>query len=110
MLITLAADPLAGLVETAFIGRLGAVELAGMAVGLSIFSTITKFLNIPLISSTTTGKALSVRHRMPASHLFDLMLWGQCRKLNSEFLERSAFLLIMLAQQQKQALLFNAVP
>jgi hypothetical protein len=50
MLITLAADPLAGLVETAFIGRLGAVELAGMAVGLSIFSTITKFLNIPLIS------------------------------------------------------------
>lgn len=60
MLVALAADPIAGLVDTAFVGRLGAVQLAGMAVGLSIFNTITKFLNLPLVSSTTTTVANAV--------------------------------------------------
>lgn len=32
MLVALAADPIAGLVDTAIVGRLGAVQLAGMAV------------------------------------------------------------------------------
>jgi len=57
MLVALAADPVAGLVDTAVVGRLGTVQLAGMAVGLSIFGTITKFLNLPIVSSTTTTVA-----------------------------------------------------
>jgi putative MATE family efflux protein len=57
-LATLAADPLAALVSVAWIGQLGAVELAGVGVALSIFGAFTKLFNMPLlavITSTTAG-------------------------------------------------------
>lgn len=41
-LATLAADPLASLVSTAFIGTLGAVPLASAGVALSVFNSTTK--------------------------------------------------------------------
>ncbi|KAF6252887.1 hypothetical protein COO60DRAFT_491198 [Scenedesmus sp. NREL 46B-D3] len=57
MLATLAADPIAGLVDTAYVGRLGANQLAGVGVALSVFNTTTKLLNVPLLSVTTSSVA-----------------------------------------------------
>ncbi|XVF59878.1 hypothetical protein PTKIN_Ptkin07bG0311200 [Pterospermum kingtungense] len=49
-----AIEPLAQLMETAFIGRLGAYELASAAVSMSIFNIISKVFNIPLLSVATS--------------------------------------------------------
>jgi len=57
MLATLAADPIAGLVDTAYLGRLGASELAGVGVALSIFNTVSKLFSVPLLSVTTSSVA-----------------------------------------------------
>ncbi|GAX80950.1 hypothetical protein CEUSTIGMA_g8385.t1 [Chlamydomonas eustigma] len=57
MLLTLVADPVAGMVDTAYIGRLGAAELAGIGAGLSIFNSVTKLFNVPLLSVTTSAVA-----------------------------------------------------
>eukprot|EP00878_Enallax_costatus_P011013 GHUV01011503.1.p1 GENE.GHUV01011503.1~~GHUV01011503.1.p1 ORF type:complete len:298 (+),score=77.41 GHUV01011503.1:190-1083(+) len=57
MLATLAADPIAGLVDTAYVGRLGANQLAGVGVALSVFNTTTKLFNVPLLSVTTSSVA-----------------------------------------------------
>ncbi|KAK9837240.1 hypothetical protein WJX81_001184 [Elliptochloris bilobata] len=57
---TLAADPLASLVDTAYIGHLGAVQLGGVGVALSVFGTATKLMNMPLLSVTTQIVATAV--------------------------------------------------
>uniref|UniRef100_A0A0E0IN87 Protein DETOXIFICATION n=1 Tax=Oryza nivara TaxID=4536 RepID=A0A0E0IN87_ORYNI len=58
-----AIDPVAQLLETAYIGRLGPVELASAAVGVSVFNIISKLFNIPLLSITTSFVAEDVaRH------------------------------------------------
>lgn len=49
-----ALDPFAQLLETAFIGRLGPMELAAAGVSVSIFNIISKLFNIPLLSVTTS--------------------------------------------------------
>lgn len=49
-----ALDPFAQLLETAFIGRLGPVELAAAGVSVSIFNIISKLFNVPLLSVTTS--------------------------------------------------------
>ncbi|CAJ1971640.1 unnamed protein product [Sphenostylis stenocarpa] len=49
-----AIDPMAQLMETAFIGRLGTVELASAGVSVSIFNIISKLFNIPLLSVATS--------------------------------------------------------
>ncbi|ESQ53076.1 hypothetical protein EUTSA_v10024830mg [Eutrema salsugineum] len=49
-----AIDPLTQLMETAYIGRLGSVELGSAAVSMSIFNTISKLFNIPLLSVSTS--------------------------------------------------------
>lgn len=49
-----AIDPLAQLMETAYIGRLGTVELASAGVSISIFNIISKLFNIPLLSVATS--------------------------------------------------------
>ncbi|KAI0514025.1 hypothetical protein KFK09_010058 [Dendrobium nobile] len=49
-----ALDPVAQLLETAFIGRLGPVELAAAGVSVSIFNIISKLFNVPLLSVTTS--------------------------------------------------------
>ena len=80
---TLAADPVASLVDTAFIGHLGqylpviqtcspsktlftscnahaftgAVQLAGVGIALSVYSTVTKLFNVPLLSVATSSVA-----------------------------------------------------
>ncbi|KAG9454346.1 hypothetical protein H6P81_007250 [Aristolochia fimbriata] len=49
-----AIEPLAQLMETAYIGRLGSVELASAGVSVSIFNIISKLFNVPLLSVTTS--------------------------------------------------------
>ncbi|XP_020250841.1 protein DETOXIFICATION 45, chloroplastic isoform X2 [Asparagus officinalis] len=49
-----ALDPFAQLVETAYIGRLGPLELASSGVSVSVFNIISKLFNIPLLSITTS--------------------------------------------------------
>ncbi|KAK3020944.1 hypothetical protein RJ639_046600 [Escallonia herrerae] len=49
-----AIDPMAQLMETAFIGRLGAMELASAGVSMSIFNIISKLFNVPLLGVATS--------------------------------------------------------
>eukprot|EP00250_Pteridium_aquilinum_P007817 c17462_g1_i1 orf=282-2039(+) len=53
-LLALAADPLASLVDTAFIGRLGSVELAAVGVSIAVFNLVSKLLNFPVLNLTTS--------------------------------------------------------
>ncbi|KAH9301983.1 hypothetical protein KI387_013566, partial [Taxus chinensis] len=52
--LALTADPLASLIDTAFIGRIGPVELAGVGVSIAIFNQVSKVFNFPLVSVTTS--------------------------------------------------------
>lgn len=49
-----AIEPMVQLMETAYIGRLGSVELASAAVSISLFNIISKLFNIPLLSVATS--------------------------------------------------------
>lgn len=52
--VALAADPLASLVDTAFVGRIGPVELAAVGVSISVFNLVSKMFNVPLLNVTTS--------------------------------------------------------
>nr|GEW28606.1 protein DETOXIFICATION 45, chloroplastic [Tanacetum cinerariifolium] len=49
-----AIEPMAQLMETAYIGRLGPVQLASAGVSISIFNIVSKLFNIPLLSVATS--------------------------------------------------------
>ncbi|CAA0837033.1 MATE efflux family protein 3- chloroplastic [Striga hermonthica] len=49
-----AIEPMVQLMETAYIGRLGSVELASAGVSISLFNIISKLFNIPLLSVATS--------------------------------------------------------
>ncbi|OMO92029.1 Multi antimicrobial extrusion protein [Corchorus olitorius] len=49
-----AIDPLALLMETAYIGRLSSVALASAGVSISIFNIVSKLFNMPLLSIATS--------------------------------------------------------
>ncbi|XP_059651845.1 protein DETOXIFICATION 43-like [Cornus florida] len=52
--LALAADPIASLIDTAFIGSLGPVELAAVGVSIAIFHQASKVTILPLVSITTS--------------------------------------------------------
>ncbi|GLU20243.1 hypothetical protein SLE2022_364530 [Rubroshorea leprosula] len=52
--LALAADPIASLIDTAFIGRLGPVELAAVGVSISIFNQASKITTFPVLNITTS--------------------------------------------------------
>lgn len=52
--LALAADPLASLIDTVFIGHIGAVELAAVGVSIAIFNQASKITIYPLVSITTS--------------------------------------------------------
>ncbi|OAY40499.1 protein DETOXIFICATION 42 [Manihot esculenta] len=52
--LALAADPVASLIDTAFIGHLGPVELAAVGVSIAIFNQMSKIAIFPLVSVTTS--------------------------------------------------------
>eukprot|EP00192_Tetraselmis_astigmatica_P005286 CAMPEP_0117695946 /NCGR_PEP_ID=MMETSP0804-20121206/28414_1 /TAXON_ID=1074897 /ORGANISM="Tetraselmis astigmatica, Strain CCMP880" /LENGTH=507 /DNA_ID=CAMNT_0005510059 /DNA_START=116 /DNA_END=1638 /DNA_ORIENTATION=- len=80
ILAALAADPLAGIVDSAFLGHLGATQLAGAGVSLSFFETVTKLINVPLLAVTTStiaaalGKSGSARSPAVAGAATSMLL------------------------------------
>ncbi|XP_010464452.1 PREDICTED: protein DETOXIFICATION 43-like isoform X1 [Camelina sativa] len=52
--LALASDPVASLIDTAFIGRLGAVQLAAVGVSIAIFNQASRITVFPLVSITTS--------------------------------------------------------
>ncbi|XP_071737550.1 protein DETOXIFICATION 42-like isoform X4 [Rutidosis leptorrhynchoides] len=52
--LALMADPIASLIDTAFIGHLGPVELAAVGVAIAIFNQASKIAIFPLVSVTTS--------------------------------------------------------
>ncbi|KAL3815082.1 hypothetical protein ACJIZ3_016350 [Penstemon smallii] len=52
--LALAADPIASLIDTAFIGHLGPVEIAAVGVAIAIFNQASKITIFPLVSITTS--------------------------------------------------------
>jgi len=64
-LLALACDPIAALVDTLWVGRLSATELAAVGVGLAAFNAVAKLINNPLLGVTTSliGNALGEDRR-----------------------------------------------
>uniref|UniRef100_A0A2N9G9D1 Protein DETOXIFICATION n=1 Tax=Fagus sylvatica TaxID=28930 RepID=A0A2N9G9D1_FAGSY len=52
--LALAADPIASLVDSAFVGHIGSVELAAVGVSVSVFNLVSKLFNVPLLNITTS--------------------------------------------------------
>ncbi|CAM0874297.1 unnamed protein product [Alopecurus aequalis] len=52
--LALAADPITALVDTAFVGHIGSVELAAVGVSISVFNLVSKLFNVPLLNITTS--------------------------------------------------------
>ncbi|KAL5709812.1 Protein DETOXIFICATION 44 [Ranunculus cassubicifolius] len=52
--LALAADPIASLVDSAFVGHVGSVELAAVGVSISVFNLVSKLFNVPLLNITTS--------------------------------------------------------
>ncbi|PSR86824.1 Protein DETOXIFICATION like [Actinidia chinensis var. chinensis] len=52
--MALTADPIASLVDTAFIGQIGPVELAAVGVSIAVFNQVSRIAIFPLVSVTTS--------------------------------------------------------
>ncbi|XP_061343267.1 protein DETOXIFICATION 43-like isoform X1 [Gastrolobium bilobum] len=52
--LAVAADPIASLIDTAFIGHLGPVELAAAGVSIALFNQASRIFIFPLVSITTS--------------------------------------------------------
>ncbi|XP_004293176.1 PREDICTED: MATE efflux family protein 1-like [Fragaria vesca subsp. vesca] len=52
--LALTADPIASLIDTAFIGQLGSVELAAVGVSIALFNQVSRIAIFPLVSVTTS--------------------------------------------------------
>ncbi|CAJ1932371.1 unnamed protein product [Sphenostylis stenocarpa] len=52
--LAVAADPVASLIDTAFIGHLGPVELAAAGVSIALFNQASKITILPLVGITTS--------------------------------------------------------
>ncbi len=52
--ITLAADPIMGLVDTAVVGRLGAAELGGLGLAVSVLAAVSWIFNFLVFGTTST--------------------------------------------------------
>ncbi|XP_059665268.1 protein DETOXIFICATION 42 [Cornus florida] len=52
--LALTADPIASLVDTAFIGQIGPIELAAVGVSIAVFNQVSRIAIFPLVSVTTS--------------------------------------------------------
>ncbi|XP_042515538.1 protein DETOXIFICATION 42-like isoform X1 [Macadamia integrifolia] len=52
--MALTADPIASLIDTAFIGQIGPVELAAVGVSIALFNQVSRIAIFPLVSVTTS--------------------------------------------------------
>ncbi|GLT78767.1 hypothetical protein SLA2020_502940 [Shorea laevis] len=74
--LALTADPIASLVDTAFIGQIGPVELAAVGVSIALFNQVSRIAIFPLVSVTTSFVAEE-----------DTIRRGSTKMLDSEYLE-----------------------
>ncbi|KAK1267257.1 MATE efflux family protein 1 [Acorus gramineus] len=52
--LALTADPIASLIDTAFIGQIGPIELAAVGVSIAVFNQVSRIAIFPLVSVTTS--------------------------------------------------------
>ncbi|KAK1287674.1 MATE efflux family protein 1 [Acorus calamus] len=52
--MALTADPIASLIDTAFIGQIGPIELAAVGVSIAVFNQVSRIAIFPLVSVTTS--------------------------------------------------------
>ncbi|KAJ4979406.1 hypothetical protein NE237_010186 [Protea cynaroides] len=52
--LALTADPIASLIDTAFVGRIGPVQLAAVGVSIAVFNQVSRVTIFPLVSITTS--------------------------------------------------------
>ncbi|KAJ0792717.1 putative multi antimicrobial extrusion protein DinF [Helianthus annuus] len=52
--MALAADPIASLIDTIYIGRIGPVEIAAVGISVALFNQVSKVAIFPLVSITTS--------------------------------------------------------
>lgn len=52
--LALMADPIASLIDTAFIGQIGPVELAAVGVSIAVFNQVSRVAIFPLVGVTTS--------------------------------------------------------
>ena len=71
-----AIDPIAQLMETAYIGRLGTLELASAGVSVVIFNIISKLFNIPLLSVATSFVAQDMANISDQGSLLTYLLYS----------------------------------
>jgi putative MATE family efflux protein len=69
MLLTLSADPIAGLADTYFLSKLGSNAVAGTGIALSIYNLLSKPTNVPVLSVATTNVAAAFGRWKSASNL-----------------------------------------
>ncbi|KAL5573009.1 hypothetical protein UlMin_022606 [Ulmus minor] len=62
--LALTADPIASLIDTAFIGHIGPVELAAVGISIAIFNQASKIAIFPLVSITTSLVAEEVTEKL----------------------------------------------
>ncbi|KAG2674915.1 hypothetical protein I3760_13G160000 [Carya illinoinensis] len=73
--LALTADPVASLVDTAFIGQIGPVELAAVGVSIALFNQVSRIAIFPLVSVTTSFVAEedTIRSKSPEAQDCDYL-------------------------------------
>ncbi|KAL8261664.1 hypothetical protein R6Q59_025713 [Mikania micrantha] len=84
--LALMADPIASLIDTAFIGHLGPVELAAVGVAIAIFNQASKIAIFPLVSVTTSFVAEEDGATSSSSILADIELQQNSTSDNEKML------------------------
>ena len=82
--VSLAADPLASLVDAMYVGRLGAVEQAGMGIAISAQFSVAKLYNDPLLKTSTSlvaGKSGDELSASVATAILTAMIIGTMQML-----------------------------
>ena len=75
VLVSILAEPLTGLVDTAFVSRLGTPSLAALGIGTTVLTSIFWVFNFLQIGTQTeTGRLLGAGDRSRARELFGLAL------------------------------------
>ncbi|GLU19347.1 hypothetical protein SLE2022_356030 [Rubroshorea leprosula] len=69
--LALTADPIASLVDTAFIGQIGPVELAAVGVSIALFNQVSRIAIFPLVSVTTSFVAEEDTIRRGSTEMLD---------------------------------------
>ncbi|XP_047308385.1 protein DETOXIFICATION 42-like [Impatiens glandulifera] len=84
--MALAADPIASLIDTAFIGQIGPMELAAVGVSIAVFNQVSRIAIFPLVSVTTSFVAEedTVAANIPEAGENENLELGEEKKLISE--------------------------